>query len=254
MTALFQNYSNYYDLLNTGKDYGREIDYLLGLAQKYRPAAGGDILNLGCGTGRHDLLLAEQGYRVTGVDRSPAMLAIAQAAASRQPELEATFVQGDITNFECDRRFDLVLSLFHVVCYQTSNEALLATFQTAARQLKAGGLFIFDFWYGPAVLHDKPAVRVKRVSGEGVEIRRITEPLLHPNTNTVDVNFEVEISRPATGERETLHETHVMRYLFLPEVFELLARAGFTCLTAEEWLTGKDPGLDTWNVCCVAKK
>lgn len=254
MSDLFQDYSLYYDLLNSGKDYPGEVDYLLALARRHGAGPSLAILNLGCGTGRHDLLLAERGHRVTGVDRAATMLAQAEAAARCRPELPLAFVEGDITKFACAQRFALVLSLFHVVCYQTATADLLATFATAARHLDAGGLFIFDFWYGPAVLHDQPTVRIKRVSGEGVAIRRLTEPRLDPNANTVEVNFEVEIGRPATGERETLHETHLMRYLFLPEVIDLLQHAGLHFLGAEEWLSGRPPSLDTWYVCCVAQK
>jgi hypothetical protein len=74
--SVFGNYARYYDLLNKDKDYEKEADYVHGLIQRYAPGSK-TILDLGCGTGRHDFLLAEKGYSVTGIDMSEQMLSIA---------------------------------------------------------------------------------------------------------------------------------------------------------------------------------
>ncbi|MBA3015892.1 MAG: class I SAM-dependent methyltransferase [Proteobacteria bacterium] len=256
MSTIFQQYSHYYDLLNTDKDYGRETDYVLALAQRFASSQPlMEVLNLGCGTGCHDLHLAGQGYQVTGVDRSETMLTIATRAVAESAIHPApSFVLGNITSLRLDKKFDLVLSLFHVVSYHTTNEELQNAMHTAAAHLEPGGLFIFDFWYGPAVLHEKPTVRVKRVEDETFALRRITEPVLHDNTNTVEVNFEIDITTKTDGSRQTMRETHIMRYLFLPEITALLHHANLTLLNVEEWLTGHVPSLNSWNVCCIAKK
>lgn len=255
MNTVFQQYSHYYDLLNAGKDYGTETAYVLNLAQREAPSLLlQQILNLGCGTGCHDLHLAAHGCEVTGVDRSETMLAIARRAAAESGTWPAPcFLQGDITTIRLDKKFDLILSLFHVIGYQTTNAELQNAFNTATAHLSPDGLFIFDFWYGPAVLHQKPSARVKQVENETIALRRITTPVLHDTTNTVEVNFEIDITDKRNGTCQTLSETHIMRYLFLPEVTNLLDRAGLTLLGTEEWLTGNAPTLESWNVCCVAK-
>ncbi len=76
--ATFGNYSRYYNLLYKDKDYIGEVDFIHDLIQKYSPDAQ-NILDLGCGTGRHDALLAEKGYAITGVDMSEEMLLIAHS-------------------------------------------------------------------------------------------------------------------------------------------------------------------------------
>ncbi|ANZ19581.1 methyltransferase family protein [Streptomyces noursei ATCC 11455] len=71
------------------------------------PAAPGDVLDLGCGTGSLALLATEQGHRVTGVDRSPAMVDRARTKLAGRP---ATFVVGDAAQPPVgERRFDAVL-------------------------------------------------------------------------------------------------------------------------------------------------
>ena len=76
--ATFGNYSRYYNLLYKDKDYNGEVGFIHKLIQKYSPDAQ-NILDLGCGTGRHDALLAEKGYAMTGVDMSEEMLLIASS-------------------------------------------------------------------------------------------------------------------------------------------------------------------------------
>ena len=252
--AVFGTYSRYYNLLYKDKDYAGETEYVKSLIGKHNPGAL-SILDLGCGTGRHDLLLAEKGYEVTGVDRSEEMLAVAHSQLSTlNPQRPScTFHQGDIRSVRLDTSFDVVISLFHVMCYQTTNDDLAAAFATARAHLKPGGIFIFDCWYGPAVLTDRPAVRVKRLEDEAIAVTRIAEPVMHPNDNIVDVNYQVFIRDKLSGDVEELQETHRMRYLFRPEIELLLSEHGLVIVGDAEWMTDKEPGSDTWGVCYVVQ-
>ena len=81
-----------------------------------------------------------------------------------------------IRTLNLNRRFDAVISLFHVMSYQTSNENLGKAVRTAARHLAPDGIFIFDFWYGPAVLAERPERREKELSDEYIQVRRAAEP------------------------------------------------------------------------------
>ena len=241
--TVFGDYSRYYDLLYREKDYAGEAAYVARLIRAARPEAT-CILDLGCGTGRHARELAALGFTVTGVDRSAEMVALAR----QLPTAGVRFFEGDLGTVRLDERFDVVTSLFHVFSYQTTNEALSAAFATAHAHLRDGGILIFDVWYGPAVLSDPPAVRVKRLSNDETEILRISEPTLHANRNVVDVNFEVLIRDRNKGTTSRLTERHEMRYLFTPEIEAFAAAAGMKLLASEEWLSGKPPGLGTWGV------
>ena len=76
---------------------------------------------------------------------------------------------------------------------------------------------------------------------------------MHPQENVVDVQYEIVIREKATGKQESVRENHRMRYLFKPELDLLLEGAALTPVAAEEWMTGKQPGFDTWGVCFVAR-
>ncbi|MDT8317447.1 MAG: class I SAM-dependent methyltransferase [bacterium] len=253
--SLFGKYSSYYDLLYKDKDYESEVEYIHKLIQKNMPGSK-RILNLGCGTGKHDILLAEKGYHVTGVDMSEEMLSEAKARLSSQDSrnLQVNFFQGDIRSLEMEEQFDVVISLFHVMSYQTTNEDLNLAFISAKKHLCKNGFFIFDAWYGPAVLTDLPSMRVKRLEDDKIHVTRIAEPLMHANKNVVDVNYTIFIRDKINDVVHELKETHHMRYLFKPEVDILFDKSGFQLIQLEEWLTGLTPSFNSWGVCWVAKK
>lgn len=254
--SVFGNYARYYDLLYRDKDYLGEAQFVHGLIQTYIPDAR-HILDLGCGTGIHAVLLAKQDYQIQGVDISQQML---QKASNRlscfPPDLASRlkFTQGDIRNVRLNQTFDVVLSLFHVISYQTTNEDLIAAFATVKEHLKPNGIFIFDIWYGPAVLSDRPTVRVKRLEDEVIRVTRLAEPVMHPNDNLVDVNYQVFIKDKNSGAVEELQETHRMRYLFKPEINKFLNYFNLKIVDCGEWMTGTLPGFNTWGVYFVVQQ
>jgi SAM-dependent methyltransferase len=254
--SVFGAYARYYDLLYKDKDYAAEVCFVETLLTRYAPHTR-SILELGCGTGTHALLLAEKGFSLHGVDISDEMLEVAQGrCASLVPEVKKSlsFSQGNVCDCRIDRVFDAVISLFHVVSYQSTNADLYAMFETAALHMKSGGVFIFDYWYGPAVLTERPSVRVKRMESDEIRVTRIAEPDINYDTNCVDVNYHVYIHDKKSSAVEELHERHRMRYLFSTEVEMLAQKFGLKVLESSEWLTGKRPGCDTWGVCTVLSK
>jgi SAM-dependent methyltransferase len=245
----FGDYSRYYNLLYKDKDYAGEAQYVHELIQKYRPGAT-TILNLGCGTGNHDFEFAKLGYKVTGIDLSPEMLVAANNRLSTLNSQASSlkFIHGDIRTVRLNKSFDVVISLFHVMSYQTTNDDLQAAITTAKTHLDSGGLFLFDCWYGPAVLTDRPLIRVKRLADDEIEVLRIAEPVMHYNENIVDVNFTVMISDTSTGVVEQIKETHRMRYMFMPEIDELARMNEMKKMFACEWMRMCEPTAQSWGV------
>lgn len=246
-SSVFNLYSRYYNLLYQDKDYVGEADYIKALLTRMG-IAHGNLLEFGSGTGKHGSLLANRGYHVHGVERSAEM--VAQAISVHGFTCE----QGDIRTIQLNKTFDAVLSLFHVISYQITNASLNAVFTRAREHLKPGGLFIFDFWYSPAVYSQQPSVRIKRMGDDQVEIVRLAEPVIYPNQNRVDVSYTIFSRDLVGGGLETNNETHSMRHFSLPEIDLLAATNGFQLIGAEEFLTGKPADENTWGVCVILKK
>lgn len=101
----------------------------------------GTALDLGCGIGSHTLMLARQGWEATGVDISPEAIRLANHAA-RQQNLPARFVTADITTWEPDQQFDLVVSTYALPGGADSHKVM----RTATQALKPGGTLIVVEW------------------------------------------------------------------------------------------------------------
>jgi SAM-dependent methyltransferase len=250
-----EKYANYYNLIYQNKDYTGEVEYILSLLNKYQPKLK-SILELGCGTGKHALILSEKGYQIDGVDLSSEMISIAHDQRQRLPQNIASnvqFEQGDLRTIRMGKKYDAIVSLFHVMSYQTSNEDLSAAFATAKAHLKPGGIFLFDCWYGPGVLSDRPITRVKRLENSQVSMLRIAEPVMLPNENLVDVNYEIFINDKNDLKSERFTETHRMRYLFQPEIKFILENYDFELIQCKEWITDAVPSFSSWEVYFLAR-
>ena len=131
--------------------------------------------------------------------------------------------------------------------YQTSNSDLQALLDTVTCHLKSGGLFIFDCWYGPAVLKQNPEIRIKRMSNGDYDVMRIAEPVMRENENIVDVNYSVRVSGKKHDNQEDFSEKHTMRYLFSPEIEMFLDAADMDLVFSSEWMSSKILSADTWS-------
>ena len=253
MNKVFDAYAAYYDLLYQDKNYHKEAKYILRLLED-NGISNGNILELGSGTGKHAEEFAKMGFCVHGIDLSPEMVQEANHRNNKNLEGQLYFEVGDVRNFEAGKKFDAVISLFHVISYQIKNEDILEMFKTAAKHLKTNGIFIFDFWYGPGVLTDPPEVRQKRLENKDIEVLRIAEPTMFPNENVVDVNYCVQIKQKGSGKVTELNETHKMRYLFIPEILQFSSK-WFSLKTNFVWMKDSTPDFNDWlSVCTLIKK
>lgn len=242
-------YAQYYDLLYKDKDYEGEVNYIDKLI-KDNTSNCKTILDMGCGTGKHAVLLSEKNYLVDGVDLSKEMLAIAETRRhGREDKLQ--FHHAKIQDINLNKKFDAVISLFHVMSYQNTNNDLIESFKSAKEHLIKGGVFIFDFWYGPAVLTDLPSVRVKRLENEKIKITRIAEPTLHHQYSVVDVAYDIFIEEKSTKQLIQKQELHKMRYFFDAELELICTQLGLVVKNKYEWMRDKSPSINSWSVVWV---
>jgi SAM-dependent methyltransferase len=246
MNNNFDLYSKYYDLLNNNKDYNAEAKYIYSCINSQSSKAK-SILEFGSGTGIHGLILQKMGFDIYGLERSQQMVDIARLNGFKCE-------QADITKFDMDRKFDVVISLFHVISYINDNDSLIKVFRNALKCLNSEGLFIFDIWYTPAVCHQKPEIRIKKVESSELSIIRIAEPEIHTNNNVVDVNYSILIKNKKTEKLTEFQEKHPMRHFSIPEISLLATLTGFEILKTEEFLTKNQPSENTWGVNFILKK
>ena len=137
--------------------------------------------------------------------------------------------------------------------YQNSNDDILASLRSARKALNKNGLLLFDVWYGPGVLSDKPSVRVKEVQDDRYKMIRVARPTMHDKTNTVDVSYKVLIIDKILNTTKMINEIHSMRYFFRPELEFYLERSGFNILENLDCLTLDKTDFNSWTSYFIAR-
>lgn len=138
----YEGVGRFYDLFADNSD----IPFFL----KYAKKMGSPILDLAAGTGRITFALAKEGHEVVALESSQSMLEVAKQKlknASSAIANKAKLVEGDMTNFNLDRKFELILvpnSIGHAI---TTKEQL-STLRCVHNHLADSGIFILDIYPG----------------------------------------------------------------------------------------------------------
>tara|TARA_A100001388_G_C28769018_1_gene502638 strand:+ start:2272 stop:3057 length:786 start_codon:yes stop_codon:yes gene_type:complete len=251
------NHFKYYDELYEDKDYIGEANFIENLLVEFDRKPD-NLLELGSGTCKLSLILAKRLSNITCVDSSETMFNYAKINLEKQPKdisSKVKLIKADLRDLNLSKKFDLVISLFHVASYCTSNYSLDSFFNCASKHLKRNSLFIFDYWYGPAVLHLKPSNRLKEVELKNHFLKRSCKSYLDSFSSTVEVKYNFEfISKKSNEILKTFKENHLMRYLFPNEIDYFAERNGFEVLKHAVWLKKETPTLEDWNAFSVIKK
>ena len=222
----FDIYARFYDL-----EFG-EFDADLFMIQQAAARCGSPILELACGTGRVLLPLARQGYQVTGVELSAAMLDVARRKAAAEGLTgRITLVQQDMRDLALDGHFTLAFLALNSFVHLLSTDDQLATLGRVHQHLNPGGLLLLD-------LFNPDLGRLLDFRGQVALDKVKTDPdtghrLMRFRTETVDLGQQIihttyivdEID--AKGHVQRTLFPFFMRYLFRYELELLLRHAGF---------------------------
>lgn len=246
-------YAGGYDALYKDKSYGAECDLVEQAFARFGTVKPELLLDVGCGTGGHAIEMARRGYSVQGVDLSPHMIEIARIKAEGKPHADKiNWNVADARNFEVKQQFDAAIMMFAVLGYLNSNQDVLAALANIRRHLRTGAVFACDFWYGPAVLTQRPGDRVRVVPTQSGKLIRATHTELDVNACTAAVNFDIYDISQDNLVSET-NETHRMRYFFATDLSLLLERSGFALKQLSAFPDLDAPlSVDTWNAFAVA--
>ncbi len=231
MTILYDSFiADYYDAspVVTAR---QDVPFYLSAARE----TGDPILELGCGTGRITLPLAQAGYRITGLDLSERMLERCvekRATLPTERRERVHLVQGDMTGFDLGEQFRLILIPFRPFQHLLEIRPQLDCLACARKHLRPGGRLILDFFQTDARrLHD-PAFQSESFVAEyemsGGRRVKLTERVVtfHRAEQRNDVEMIYTVTHP-DGRQERLPFAFTIRYFFRYEVEHLLARSGF---------------------------
>lgn len=221
---LFDRIAEYYDVLHDDVDYPAECALLETVFSRFLHRPPSSLVDLGCGTGSHALILAKRGYRVTGIDASAGMLRVARAKA--RDRHNPTFVRGDMRSFDPGRTFDAAICMDGAFTHLLTDRDLLAHLRAVRRHLARGGVYVFEFAQplkketeGPGWIHHEGPTEIVWLYDLAYDRQR------HLLTAT-NRFFAFEGGRL----RRRFVNTYSTRVLSVPVLRKLLARAGMRLL------------------------
>ena len=239
-TALYDGFiADYYDESPLVRGRTQDVAFYRNAVHEF----GDPVLELGCGTGRITLALAEAGYGVTGLDISERMLErCTQKLAGLPTETRERvhLVQGNMVRFDLGEKFRVIIIPFRPMQHVLEIDEQIACLESVRRHLRAkgrrfgerSGKLILDVFqtdaermHDPAYQEESLVTEYAMPDGRHVKImERVAAFHRAQQRNDVEMIFYVTDAR---GKEERLVFAWTLRYFFRYEVEHLLARCGF---------------------------
>ena len=209
-----------------------DVDFYLAQARK----TGGPVLDLACGTGRVAFPLAQVGFEVIGLDRSPAMLAIARAKQQTSGLAKLKFLRGNMARFDLRRRFGLALVAYRAFQHLLTPKEQRSSLECIRRHLRRRGRLIVHL-FDPRLEYcvpGAPLLNTERPPAHDPATQRdvrveLTSRTTDPVTQTFSETWHWSVSR-----RGAVVETHDdvlrLRWTYRYEMRYLLELSGFQVL------------------------
>jgi SAM-dependent methyltransferase len=186
------------------------------------------VADLGIGTGDLTIELARHGYDVTGVDRAPAMLAVAREKAKRAG-VAIALVEQDLRRLRLPEPVDAAVCVYTVLNQQTADDDLARTFRAVRAALVPGGLFAFEL--------NLPASYVRYWEGE--HTADVGDAVIvrthHRRPGSPVIEARVSIRRRTCGGFHEVTDHIAQRVYDDVEVDAALARTGFGILERQRY-------------------
>lgn len=214
---------------------------------------GERILDLGCGTGTLAIWLAEQGYRVTALDASKAMVEHARQKAewAGQTTIEWKIQDARKLKLGKAKRYDLVVALNAVLSHLLEDGDMAAAFTSVGQIIKPGGLFLFEL---PTEYAMANLWGYNRIAEVHEDMAWIWQHSWDPQTrcSTTELTHFIQTpDRPSLYER--FCETHIHRAYNPEEIEPLLVAAGFCLRDRIGFGTLEAPTPDSTEIIYVAE-
>ena len=201
-----------------------EVDFLVHCFKRFAKRPVRRVLDIACGTGPHLVRLAERGYQTTGLDLSQRNIEfLGERLADKG--LRGDLVVGDMTNFRLKRPVDAAICMQDSQGHLLTNTQLLAHLRSVARNLRRGGVYVFDRYMASS--WTDPARAWSWSRRRGGLIVRASFSALH-DVDPVSQVFKEHMTLEAVenGTRRIYRQTHMSRMVFPQELRALVELAG----------------------------
>lgn len=226
----YDSFAPFYDLEYAGKD--DDIPFYLELAE----ATGAPILEIGTGTGRIALPLAEHGFDVWGIDESAQMLKIARSKLSwlnESVKKRLHFFENDMRDFQLNRQFPTIIVPFRAFLHNLTQADQLNTLRALHAHCRPAGRVLIDLFVPYHHLLAQLEWEESFGEEENVEKGTVIEIISRVSHNPVHQLLTIKNTYRETLDDGTVEE-HLAemcyRYIFRYEMELLLKLTGFKLL------------------------
>lgn len=226
-------FAKYYDYLVHDRGEGLATDEDMAFLREAffsRCAPVKDILDVGCGTGRYVVPFAGSGYRVSGIDSSPDMLAQCSDRL-KQRGLAARLIELDMLDLREQACYDAVLCMNTVICYLLETEQIIRALSLFREALRPGGLLVLEIWNILANTASFGTSEVYDYSDGDVNIVNRQKVWYEPFPSIYHAELDVTVSD--AGEDYSFVREEVLRVMTVGEVTAYLKEAGFHNIYAQ---------------------
>ena len=246
---IYQRFAEVYDAMGADQHSRQMTEYTLRITRKFGVDVS-TVLDLCCGTGSALRIFSELGWSGTGVDASPAMLALAK---QKLKKYKVALHQCTLPKFDIpvpdDQGFDLVTSFYDSLNYMLRKSDLKTAFRSVYRHLRPGGLFVFDMNTAEAlkVIWDGHIYADTRD-----DLAWIWKNIYNPATKSAECIATFFVKTGPTYERFT--EIHTEKAYPNTEIKKMLREVGFVVKGFYACRTFEPATAKSYRICAVAQK
>jgi len=183
------------------------------------------LLDIGCGSGRHLLMLARCGYKMTGIDLRPEMITYVEAEAAKA-KLPVSVSVDDLRHLKVKGTFDAAYCFMDTFRFLLTNGEIVAHLRAVGERLAPGGLYLTDFWV-PRQWDQIGSEIYQWEQTEGDTTVRVFY-LQHPESaDPISQTFEDELvfEVQKNGDTQEIRGGRTRTRLIMPQEFEALVQA-----------------------------
>jgi SAM-dependent methyltransferase len=244
MENLYRNTAWLYDVDNRDNLHD-DIPFYI----HYAKSLGGEVLELGCGTGRVSLALAKAGISVTGLDLSEDMLEIFHRKLDSQPALKnkIQIVNGNMANFRFDNKFSLIIAPFRAFQALTEPTDIENALLCIKSHLTENGVFIVNVFKPNGVLDESWCYEEKtqwerfdEASGYHVTKKHWGDKI--DTVNQVIYPHYAYYITEKSGETKRITDDLALKYYYEQQLENVVVDAGFVIQEKFGWYDKRSIG------------